>query len=367
MSLTFAKAVKYESKGRIALIGPAGSGKSYTMLTMARLLAGPKGKIAAIDTEQGSLSKYADLFEFDVAPLKSFTADRFLDALKAAELGGYSVFCCDSLSHFWMGKDGALEFVDAAAKHSSSRDSMSGWKEFRPIERQMVDAMIASPIHVICTMRTKTAYEEQVNERTGKKQRVKIGLAPVQREGLEYEFDLVGLMDEDNTFIVDKTRCPALSGKALTKPRDEDFIVFRDWLSGVRPVEVERPKVRLVPDPAPAPAPEPTVSKLNGNILRCVVTDLLEKKTAGGKPYISITLKEPISGKRFAACWHVSLFDALRKTPGEECQFEIAVTEKFLNIENILAIGEQEYRDGKPYNESPVMAGLGITDDDIPF
>src|SRR5580698_4687133 len=103
MPISFAKAVKYEAKGRIALIGPAGSGKSFTMLTAARTLAGPNGKIAAIDTEQGSLAKYADQFDFDVCPLGDFTAQNFLDALHAAEQGGYSVFCVDSLSHFWMG------------------------------------------------------------------------------------------------------------------------------------------------------------------------------------------------------------------------------------------------------------------------
>jgi hypothetical protein len=230
--VTFKKAVKHESKGRVALIGPAGSGKSYTMLKLARALAGPTGKIAAVDTEHGSLSKYADLFDFDVIELDSYSPTNFLDSLKAAEDSGYSVFCCDSLSHFWMGRDGALEFVDTARKRSQSKDDMSGWKEFRPHERSMVDAMIASPCHVVVTMRTKTAYEEQVNERTGKKQRIKIGLAPVQREGLEYEMDLVGAMDEENNLVIDKTRCPHYAGKAISKPGEKEFAPFIEWLKG---------------------------------------------------------------------------------------------------------------------------------------
>jgi energy-coupling factor transporter ATP-binding protein EcfA2 len=227
--ISFQKAVKYAAKGRIALIGPSGSGKSYTSLLLARALAGPKGRIAAIDTEHGSLSKYADLFDFDVIELDSFSPQTFVEALHAAEDAGYDVFLCDSLSHFWTGRDGALEFVDMAAKRN--RDNMGGWKEFRPHERLMVDEMVSSPCHVICTMRTKTEYQEQTDA-NGKKKRVKIGLAPVQRDGLEYEFDLVGYMDEENTFITDKTRCSEYAQKAYTKPGPKEFAPFVEWLKG---------------------------------------------------------------------------------------------------------------------------------------
>ncbi|MCU1291851.1 MAG: Mx8p81 [Bryobacterales bacterium] len=231
--IQFKKAVKRDARGRVALIGPAGSGKSYTMLKLARQLAGPDGRIAAIDTEHGSLSKYADAFDFDVFEMDSFSPANFMAALDAAEQGGYAVFCADSLSHFWVGRDGALEFVDMASKRH--RDNMGGWKEFRPHERSMVDRMIASPCHVIVTMRTKNDYVEELNPSTGKMQRRKVGLAPVQREGLEYEFDMVGYMDEDNTMIVDKTRCPAYTGKAIAKPAEKDFLLFCEWLKGVAP------------------------------------------------------------------------------------------------------------------------------------
>jgi hypothetical protein len=127
-----------------------------------------------------------------------------------------------------------------AAKRN--RDNMGGWKEFRPHERQMVDEMVSSSCHVICTMRTKTDYQEQMVD--GKKKRVKIGLAPVQREGLEYEFDLVGYMDEENTFITDKTRCSFYSQKAYTKPGPKEFAPLVDWLKGVdrepRPLPVRQ-------------------------------------------------------------------------------------------------------------------------------
>jgi hypothetical protein len=238
----FKKAVKYDAKGRVAIIGPSGSGKSFTGLTLATKLANG-GKIAALDTEHGSLSKYADLFDFDNVEPDSYTVESWLQYLTYAEQNGYAVFLTDSLSHYWMGKDGALEFVDMAAKRSSSRDGMSGWKEFRPHERAMIDRMIASPCHIICTMRTKTEYVESVNER-GKKERKKIGLAPVQRDGMEYEFDLVAYMDDENNFIVEKTRCPLYSRKAITQPKAKDFDAFTEWLRGAmrEPIEIPPPQ-----------------------------------------------------------------------------------------------------------------------------
>lgn len=244
MTLQFQKAIKHDAKGRVAIVGPAGGGKSLTSLILARALAGPTGKIAAADTEHGSLSKYADRFEFDVIELDTFSPENFMGALTAAETGGYAVFITDSLSHFWMGKGGALEFVDLASKRH--RDQMGGWKEFRPHERDMVDRMIASPCHVIVTMRTKTDYQE-VTDSNGKKKRVKVGLAPVQREGLEYEFDLVAYMDDENNLIIDKTRCSDLAGHVLPKPDAKAFEPFVKWLAGVErpaaaPKVPEQPK-----------------------------------------------------------------------------------------------------------------------------
>ena len=60
--MIFKRATKKNSKLRLGLIGPAGSGKTYTALTVAKHLG---GRVALVDSENGSASKYANLFDFD--------------------------------------------------------------------------------------------------------------------------------------------------------------------------------------------------------------------------------------------------------------------------------------------------------------
>jgi len=222
---TFTKATKKASKGRIAIDGPSGSGKTWTSLTIAQTLG---GRVALIDTEHGSASKYADLFQFDTLHLHRYSPQILIDALAAAGTAGYDVAVVDSLSHFWMGTDGMLEQVDKAAKRSGGH-GMSGWKEMRPVERQMVEALLAFPGHVICTLRVKTDWVEGENAR-GKRQMMKVGTKAEQREGLEYEFDLVASMDLANELTVVKSRCPALSGEIVARPGVAFAETFKKWL-----------------------------------------------------------------------------------------------------------------------------------------
>ncbi len=111
----FHKAVKYDAKLRFAICGPSGSGKTYTLLQLATELGGP---VALVDTERGSASKYADIFDFDVLELASYDPTRLLEIIDEVATAGYRVLCIDSLSHFWIGKDGELDKVDRAAPHA---------------------------------------------------------------------------------------------------------------------------------------------------------------------------------------------------------------------------------------------------------
>lgn len=237
--MLFEKAIKQEAKLRLAIAGPAGSGKTYTGLVIAQGLANG-GKIAVVDTEHGSASKYADLFAFDVMEMfPPFHPDRFVEAIHEAQEAGYSVILLDSLSHAWNGTGGLLELVDKFAAQSQSKNTFAAWKQGTPIYNKLVDRMIQSGIHVIATMRTKQDYVIEADER-GKMTPKKVGMAPIQREGFEYEFDVVMNMDIENQGVIVKTRCPALAGGVYKKPGKEVTDILVNWLSGA-PMP-ERPK-----------------------------------------------------------------------------------------------------------------------------
>lgn len=225
--IQFTKATKAKAKARIALAGPSGSGKTYTGLRVASVLS--PGSIALLDTERGSASKYADEFAFDTFEPDSYSPELLIEALTAAGAAGYGTFITDSLSHFWMGVDGMLEQVDKAAKRAAGGNSFGGWKEMRPVERRMIDALLAYPGHVIVTMRTKAEWVVEVNDR-GKNVPRKIGTRPEQREGIEYEFDVVGDLSTENELIVSKTRCPALKRAVIQEPGEEFAGTILAWL-----------------------------------------------------------------------------------------------------------------------------------------
>lgn len=233
--MQFNKASKKAARARVALIGPAGSGKTYTALAIGTRLG---ERVALIDSERGSASKYSSgkPFDFDTCALESFSPLTYVEAIELADAERYDVVIIDSLSHAWMGKDGALEQVDRAAKRSNSGNSFAAWRDVTPQHNQLVDAMLGCRAHVIVTMRTKTEYVIQENDR-GKKEPKKIGLAPVQRDGLEYEFDVVGDLDLDNNLVIGKTRCSALKGALFHQAGEDVANILSGWLSDGSPVE----------------------------------------------------------------------------------------------------------------------------------
>jgi energy-coupling factor transporter ATP-binding protein EcfA2 len=253
---TFRPAQKVQAKARVGLVGPSGSGKTWTALVLAHVLG---ERIAVIDTEHGSAAKYAGeeyapgkQFTYDHLALETFAPKVYIEALHAAEAAGYEVIIVDGLSHAWAGKGGALEMVDRMAARYQG-NTFVAWREVTPHHNALVDALLASPAHLIATMRVKTAYEIAPDPKTGKVVPRKIGLAPVQRDGMEYEFDVVGELDMDNRLVIAKTRCRQLAGGIFEKPGEELGRIIRDWLMDGAPAP-QQAQSAVAPAPAAADA-----------------------------------------------------------------------------------------------------------------
>lgn len=236
--MTQFKARKAERRGvfgRIALMGPSGAGKSFTALSIASGLT-RNGRVLAIDTERGSLDNYADAlpgFSFEKIDLESFSPEMYTEAIEWAAKEGYDTIVTDSLSHAWSGKGGALEMVDNAARRSQSNNTYFAWRDVTPAHNRLVDTMLQVPAHIIVTMRSKMEYV--VEDVDGKKTPKKIGLAPVQRADMEYEFSLVGELDLAHNLIVSKTRYNFLDNAIISKPGKDLGIKIREWLDGNEP------------------------------------------------------------------------------------------------------------------------------------
>ncbi|MFJ9799797.1 AAA family ATPase [Streptomyces sp. NPDC101145] len=229
--LDFEDAVRAAEKARIALTGPSGSGKTYTALSIGTGLLPDGGTLGVIDTERGSASKYAGLFTFKTMKLPSFEPQALIRALAVAAARGIDVVVIDSLTHFWSGRGGALAQVDQKTRAASSKNAFTtGWKDVTPLLHDMLDAILAYPGHVICTMRVKTEWVLQENQ-NGKKEPTKVGMKLDQRDGIDYEFDLVGALDQNHVMTVDKSRYPTVEvGSQHDKPDFAFGQAIAGWL-----------------------------------------------------------------------------------------------------------------------------------------
>jgi hypothetical protein len=203
----FRTAQRRKAKLRLGLDGPSGSGKTFSALKIAYGITGDWTKIGMIDTEHGSGDLYAEelgpygILTFD----PPFQIERYIRAIKAAEKEGFEVIIIDSLTHAWAGTGGLLDLHDAATEASSKKNSYVAWRNVTPLHNELIDTILQSSAHVIATMRTKVEYSQERDEE-GRSVVRKLGMKPIQREGMDYEFTLVFDLSREHVATASKTR-----------------------------------------------------------------------------------------------------------------------------------------------------------------
>lgn len=223
----FRPATKSEARLRMAISGPSGAGKTYTSLLLA---SGLGDRVAVIDTEHGSSAKYSDAFAFDLREMSApYHPRRFAEGIDIAESHGYDVLIIDSLSHAWSGEGGMLDIVNDIAAKSKSKSTFAAWRQGGPIQQHMVEAMLSAEMHLIVTLRAKQEYAIE-RDADGRNSVRKLGLAPVQRDGLEYEYDLFCEMDQDHALVVTKSRCTELADSVHRPPGKDMVDALARWL-----------------------------------------------------------------------------------------------------------------------------------------
>ena len=220
----FKKATKKQCKLRLGLMGIAGSGKTYSAL---RLATGIGGKIAFIDTERRSASKYSDKFDFDVCDIDDPTPENIIAAVTTAEQAGYNVLIIDSTTHAWQK---VLELIEKLTRERFDGNSFRAWGVGTPIQRKFIDTILKSKMHIIGTMRAKTEYVMTTNEK-GKSVPKRVGMGAEQGKDIEYEFDLLMLLDNNHSATVIKDRSGKYQDEYIELLDEKMGKELAEWLS----------------------------------------------------------------------------------------------------------------------------------------
>lgn len=235
----FRKAERRKAKLRLGIAGPAGSGKTASSLLIAYGLTNDWSKIGIVDTENGSGELYVNstiggtkIGEYNVLTLEApYLPDKYIQAIKMAEEAGLEVVIIDSLTHAWAGEGGLLDLQGKIAQKTGN--SWTAWRDVTPKHNALVEAMLTSKIHLIATMRSKMDHVQEKDEKTGRTIIRKVGMAPIQREGMDYEMTVVFDLSIDHVANCSKDRTNLFDGQYFTPTPDTGKVLLQ-WLeSGV--------------------------------------------------------------------------------------------------------------------------------------
>lgn len=252
------EAVRQRRPLKVAIDGPSGAGKTFTSLRLAFDMRrrGVGKRIAVLDSENNSATLYAgvaidgEVWKYDHCPIprEKQNPGGYIEAYEYLVGRGYDIIIPDSLTHAWYG---AQAIVDQQA--GPNRDNFRAWAQVTPVQRRMMATLTDDRAHLIGTMRVKSEYVKQFNEKRGREEMRRVGTKTDQKEGAEYEFDCViriepGEDKREHVARVEKVRgCSAMDGQAAVNPGPEFWAPLLDWYLSGEPSEpaVDRHRRKL--------------------------------------------------------------------------------------------------------------------------
>lgn len=240
--------------GALALVAPSGAGKTIGALKLAKGIIEKMypelseeevwKKVGFIDTEHKRSKIYANTSSFGTT-IDSFkhidfpspyTIGRLDQAVKLLKDNGCEVIIIDSASHFWEGEGGILEL------HQNNGGRFQDWKETNKDYQEFIRIITGEKydVDVISGIRTKQDYQAETTE-TGKLEVKKLGLKPVQRDNLEYEFHIALTIDMNHIAKASKDNSGIFEGHPR-RLEVEDGHKLHAWLREGVDVLSERKK-----------------------------------------------------------------------------------------------------------------------------
>lgn len=193
MSRTFVDkpAVREATPLLLGLIGPSGTGKTYSALRLATGIQRVSGgDIFCIDTESRRALHYAENFKFrHIAFGAPFSSLDYLAAIEHCISKGAKTIIVDSMSHEHEGPGGVLEEhaketkrLAAQWKVSESKAQMSAWNEPKQKRRRMINSILQMDANFIFCWRAKEKLKITRGEDP-----LPLGFMPIAGEEFVYE------------------------------------------------------------------------------------------------------------------------------------------------------------------------------------
>ncbi len=176
----------------LGIVGPSGTGKTYSAL---RLAAGIQrvvgGEVFFVDTENRRSLHYAETFRFRHVHFGApFGSLAYLAAIEHCIAKGARTIVVDSMSHEHEGPGGVLEqhTAETAAlakrwKCSEDAAQMSAWAKPKAARRRMINTVLQMNCNMVFCFRAK----EKLLIKQGQKP-VDLGFMPLAGEEFVYEF-----------------------------------------------------------------------------------------------------------------------------------------------------------------------------------
>lgn len=230
MSVVWGMASRQKKFARALMEGPTGAGKTKSALLLAKGLCRPDKHIFFVDTERESASLYSNEVPFITTQLvPPYTPERYIECVKSVPVDQCGVLIVDSITHEWKGEGGCLQMMDVM-----TGNKFTNWNAMSKRHQAFIEAILNAPFDVICCCRSKMEHAQE--EENGKKVVKKLGMAMEQRDGFDYEMDIVFTLDQRTHYaLATKNRTSMWTDGSPFIITPEEGRKLREWLDTETP------------------------------------------------------------------------------------------------------------------------------------